>query len=115
MTATNGRAMKAKGSQWERDVVKVLRNAGHQFVERAYGAGRHDDRGDIDGLPGFVIEAKNCGRIELGPWMDEAVREASHGACIPVVVIKRRNRAATDGFVVMRLSDWAELVRDGDA
>ena len=39
---------KIKGSQYERDVVKWLRSMGYPCAERAYGAGRHDDVGDID-------------------------------------------------------------------
>ena len=54
MAAVNGRAMKAKGSAFERDVVAFLRDHGHPFAERHYGAGRPEDVGDIDGIPGWT-------------------------------------------------------------
>ena len=38
---------KRKGSQYERDVVKWLISMGYPCAERAYGAGRHDDVGDL--------------------------------------------------------------------
>src|ERR1039458_8619926 len=36
--ATNGKAMKARGSQFERDVARYLAAHGHPYAERAYGA-----------------------------------------------------------------------------
>jgi len=117
MPAVNGRAMKARGSQFERDVVGYLRDHGHRYVERAYGAGRNDDRGDRDGLPGYVVEVKCHRAIDLAGFVDEAVREAGHagGAIVPVVIAKRRGRCTEDAYVVMRLSDWARLVGEMDS
>ena len=62
---------KRKGSTFELDVVKFMREQGFP-AERAYGAGRPDDRGDIVGVPGFVVECKNHARLELAVWCDEA-------------------------------------------
>ena len=81
---------KAKGDQFERDVVRVLRANGHPYAERALRLGAHDDHGDIDGVPGFHIECRDRGRIELGAWMSLAAAEAR---CLPsrptpVLVIK---------------------------
>ena len=114
MTATNGRAMKAKGSAFEREIVAALRARGHPYVERAYGAGRPRDVGDIDGLPGFAIECKAARRLELAAWADEAAGEAANAGdgVVPVVVVKRRGKPAESAYVVMRLADWAELVAD---
>lgn len=102
--------MRAKGSQFERDVVAVLRECGYPWAERAYGAGRPDDRGDITGVPGFAIEAKACQRIELAQWMAEAQREAANVGphVLPVVVAKRRMHSARDAYVIMTLADWAK-------
>jgi hypothetical protein len=114
MTAVNGRAMKAKGSAFERAVVVVLLARGHRYAERAYGAGRPGDVGDIDGLPGFAIECKAHRSLDLAGFMDEAIAEAANAgsSVTPVVVAKRRGKPTEDSYVVMRLSDWAELVRD---
>jgi len=114
MPAVNGRAMKARGSQFERDVAQFLRDNGHPYVERAYGAGRPDDRGDLDGLPGYVVEVKCHRALDLAGFVDEAVREAANvgGDIVPVVIAKRRNRPVADAYAVMRLADWAQLVHE---
>lgn len=66
MTATNGAAMKAKGSAFEREIVAFLRTHGHPYAERAYGAGRPGDVGDIDGIPGFVILVRGVREADDG-------------------------------------------------
>ena len=69
-------AEKRKGDAFERDVVRVFNDHGFPYAERALGLGRHDDRGDVAGVPGFLIDAKNCARLELAVWIDEAINEA---------------------------------------
>ena len=44
---------------------------GYPCAERAYGAGRHDDVGDIDGIDGVVIECKNEKRINIPGYLKE--------------------------------------------
>ena len=112
MRAANGRAMKAKGSAFERDMVAVLREHGHPHAVRAYGAGRPRDVGDIAGLAGFVVEAKCHRSLDLAGWCDEAAREARHAGAgtVPVVVAKRRGHGAADAYAVLRLADLADLI-----
>jgi hypothetical protein len=112
VTATNGARMKAKGSAFEREVVRVLRGHGHPRAERAYGAGRPRDIGDVSHVPGFAVEVKACRSIDLAGWCDEATREAGNvgAGTVGVVVAKRRRRPAEDAYVVLRLADFAELV-----
>jgi hypothetical protein len=113
MAAINGRSMKAKGSAFERDVCSYLKDHGHPFVERSYGAGRPDDRGDIDGIPGWCLELKNCRALDLAGWVTEATAEAEHARSHHwAVVAKRRNRPVSESYVVMSLSQFAELVGD---
>lgn len=111
---STGRSSRVKGSAFEREVVAVLRANGHPHAERAYGAGRADDRGDIDGLPGFVIEAKACRALDLAGWMGEAVAEAANAGpgVVPVVVTKRRGKPAADAYAVLRLEDFAQLINE---
>lgn len=113
-----------KGSTFERALVDYLRNHGFPFAERAYGAGRPDDRGDIDGIVGWVIEAKNHKTLELARWCDEAAKEATTGHPWPAgagllrrpwaVIAKRRNRPISDAYVVMPLEQFARLVADDE-
>ena len=102
-----------KGDRGERDLVAQLRALGLVDADRAYGAGRFDDRGDVDGLPGIVGQCK---------WYADgwrAVREAVDGAqaCVEV----QRLDAWPVGFVryprkprwlwVMTLEDGVAMYR----
>jgi len=116
MPAINGRAMKARGSAFERDVAQFLREHGHRFVERAYGAGRSDDRGDLDGLPGWVLECKAHKTLDLAGWMAEAERERTCGRQpFAAVIAKRRGKPTSDAYVVLDLATFARLLTEMDS
>lgn len=115
-----GSASKRKGSAYELAVVEYLATHGHPHATRAYGAGRSEDEGDIDGVAGWCIEAKNHKEIDLAGFMDEAVLEASNidarlarrGLTIhtlPVAIVKRRLKGVERSYTVMELSDWSDL------
>ena len=97
---------KQKGTAWETAIVQFLQRTGWPSAERRTLAGSKD-RGDIAGIPGVVIEAKNTKSIALGTFLDEANLEAlNDGAALGVAWIKRRGRTwPGHGYVVM----------DGDA
>ena len=107
MTSRN----KAKGSAWERAIVDYLRAAGWPFAERRL-AGNAKDRGDIAGVVGVVIEAKNTSTARLAEWVDEAgLERANDGAWLGIVWHKRRGRAsAADGYVTMSGAQFAALL-----
>ena len=109
-------AERRKGSQFERDVVAFLQGNGHPYVERSYGAGRPDDRGDIDGIPGFAIECKNHLAIDLAGWSSEASSEAAN-ARRPrwAVIFKRRQKPISQSYVLLDLATSAELLADDPA
>ena len=94
-------------------VVAFLREHGHRYVERAYGAGRPQDVGDVDGLPGWCLEAKNQKAMDLAGWCDEAAREAlERPPGRPwAVVAKRRNKPVSEAYVVLSLATFADLLR----
>ncbi|MFD9905609.1 hypothetical protein [Streptomyces sp. NPDC059063] len=104
---------KAKGTAAETAVVRFLRAAGFVQAERRTLSGVQD-RGDIAGLPGVVIEVKNCSRVELAAWLAEAERERDNdGASLGVVFHKRRGKAdPRDWFVTMSGLQFAALLRD---
>jgi len=105
---------KAKGSQWERDVAAYFRDNGFPEVERRYGAGAQADKGDINGMPGFVIECKNLGRINLNSIMDETLREQANAKkMFGIAIIKRRNRPTKDAHVVMTFDQFVSLLTWG--
>lgn len=106
-------AQRRKGSGFERDVVAYLKAHGHPWAERAYGAGRPDDRGDIDGIVGWALEVKNHRALDLAGWTTEAANEATNGRRPRwAVIFKRRNKATADAYVLLDLATFAELLAD---
>ena len=105
-------ASKDKGRRWETAIVTYLRANGVPHAERRI-AGDTKDRGDIAGLIGVVIEAKDVTKMELGSWVDEAEQERAHdGADLAVVWHHRRGRGlARDGFVTMDGATFVGLLR----
>lgn len=103
---------KAKGTSWETAVVDHLRAAGATQAERRALNGT-DDRGDITGIPGVVIEAKNAARVELAAWLDEAEKEKTNdGAEVGLVWIKRRGKTSPGaGYVLMTGDQLIQLLR----
>lgn len=84
-------ANKRKGSAAERACADWFANNGHPDADRRYGAGRHDDRGDLIGIADTTIEVKNHQRHDLAGWIDELHREmANAGTTYGAVVIKKR-------------------------
>ncbi len=103
---------KQRGTAWESALVRYLADNGFPHVERRALNGTQD-RGDIAGIPGVVIEAKNCKTATLGVWVDEAaVEQANDGAAHAAVWHHRRGKASpADGFVTMTGAQWVRLLR----
>ncbi len=104
---------RAKGTAWESAIVTYLRDQGWPHAERRALQGSRD-RGDIAGLPGVVVEAKNCRALDLAGWLDEATTEqANAGANVGAVWVKRRGRTNPDaGYVVMAGATFTALLRE---
>jgi len=103
---------KAKGSAWERAIVAALQSEGFTDAERMYGAGRQDDRGDIRGLSGWTIEAKDHARHDIAGWLEELRVEMANGKTpYGAVVIKRRQASTDKAYCVIPWSVLMELLR----
>ena len=102
---------KRKGSAAELAVAKWLRKLGWIHAERSR-AGWTDDRGDIDGLPGIVIEVKNEKRFDLPGYLRELEVEMENAkAWTGTVIIKRRGSTNVDDwYAVMPAKVWGELM-----
>ena len=60
-----------------------------------------------------MVEAKNCNRLELAAWMDEAFGECVQAkADYGIVVAKRRGKPVADAYAVMPLWDLAKLLKE---
>ncbi|MFJ6019759.1 hypothetical protein ACIQFP_10460 [Nocardiopsis alba] len=102
---------KRRGTAWESDIVRYLRDQGHDDARRVAQTGRLDI-GDIHVGP-VVIEAKNTRTIDLAGFVDQAEREAGHTA-LPygVAVVKRRGKNAAHGYAVMSLAAFSQVIAE---
>jgi hypothetical protein len=110
---TGGAAPKRKGSTFECQVVNYLRQTGFPQAAKTL-AGASADRGDIQGLPGTVLECKAHRTLDLAGWLAEARHEAENaGQPRFAVVAKRRGVAdVAESYVVLPLWAFAELLRE---
>lgn len=104
---------KRKGSAWELDIVKYLIANGWKHAERRI-AGSNVDKGDIYGIIGCVIEAKNEKKITLSDYMKELEVEmknakANTGAA---VVKKKGTTDVGQAYAVMPVSVWIQLLKE---
>ncbi len=102
-----------KGTAWESKIVAALVRAGWPYAERRALNGSVD-KGDVAGIPGWVIEAKDCRKLEFGPWLREAHQEAfnvGHDARGVVWAKRRGYPEAEDGFVVMSGETFMRLLK----
>lgn len=112
MSRSRATAKKA-GTAWETAIVGALKQYGFPHAERRRLSGSKD-RGDIAGVPGVAIEAKNTSRVELAAAVDEANVEALNAA-VPVGVawFKRRGKSSPlDGYVVMSGDTFLRLIQE---
>ncbi len=81
---------KRRGDQAERQVVDWLRANGYPHAARIR-AGWEDDMGDIDGVPGVVIDVKARKELRIGEWVDHLDDQmtAAHTTS-GLVIVKRR-------------------------
>ena len=104
---------KAKGRETEQAFVDWLKRHGVPHAERRRLEGV-DDRGDIAGLPGVVLEVKSGARLDLPGWLRELEREmANDQADMGAVIIRPKGQPDPDDWVVaMPVGLWWELMRE---
>lgn len=109
----NRTSAKKAGTAWESAIVDALIRHGWPHAERRRLNGIQD-RGDIAGVPGVCIEAKNTRDYDPCGALDEAHAETVHaGADVGVAWIKRKRRTtAEDGLVVMDGSTFMALLKE---
>lgn len=105
-------ANRTKGLAWERKAVHTMRVKG--FVKAARTRdGYHDDKGDVEGVKGLVIQCKDWKTMSWTAWFEDlavqvANAEADHG----VLVVKRRGIAGAErGLAVMEFDKWLDLAK----
>jgi predicted lipoprotein len=104
---------KQRGTAWETAVVRYLQEHGFPFAERRALSGVHD-KGDVAGVAGWVLEAKNRKSLDLAGAVDEARKEAGNARTRWfAAVIKRTGKGdAGEGYVVMPLSVFCDYISE---
>jgi len=112
MTRSRASAKKA-GTSWESAIVNVLIDNGWPHAERRRLSGAYD-KGDIAGVPGIVIEAKNTNQLKVAAAVDEANVEALNArAPVGVAWFKRLGKPSPlDGYVLMSGDTFLRLIED---
>ena len=107
-----------KGSAFEQQTVDYLaRVLEDRRIERRTMGGTND-RGDVSGVfirgRRAVIECKNCKRMELAQWLDEAEEErVNDDAEFAIVVHKRRGcgeKSFGGNYATMSLETLAAII-----
>lgn len=104
---------RAKGTRWASAIVTYLKEQGWPYAELRNLSGAKD-RGDIAGVIGVCIEAKNQNRQSLAEWLDEATVERDNdNAAVGVVWFHRVRKASpADGYVLMDGATLVQLLKE---
>lgn len=103
---------KRKGDAAERELALILSDQLGMTIRRKLGAGRMDDEGDLDGLPGVTVECKNLRDIARGvrEGVEDCVREqANAGTPYGVAFIRRPGGR---WVAVQTIEQWSAMFRE---
>lgn len=114
---------KQKGTSFETLIKRYLNSNGFAKAERTVLKGG-EDTGDINGVVNpangrpVAIQCKNQRKLSLSGWLDATVEQAKRlgESTLPALVVKRAGKgekAIGDTYVVMRLSDFVTVLKDG--
>ena len=83
-----------KGASAELEIARILTAELGVRVRRKLGAGRTDDEGDVEGLPGTTVEVKNYPKTGVATAINEGLRDlereqANAGTPFGVLFVKR--------------------------
>ena len=100
-----GRKSKRKGANGERELAKVLTEAGFDCRRGC----QYDGRGvaDVIGLPNIHIECKRVEHLDLYGAVDQSIRDAKELE-LPTVIHRRNNKP---WLVTMPLNEWLLMYR----
>lgn len=103
---------KDKGDKAERELAKLLTDQLGIPMRRKLGAGRTDDTGDLDGLPGWTMECKNHRVIAnaINEGLADSVREQANAGTPHGVAFIRRPGGRW--FAAMTIEQWCAVARE---
>lgn len=98
-----GRRSRRKGANGERELAKILTDAGYECRRGCQYNGR--GAADVIGLPNVHIEVKRVERLDLYGAMTQSICD-SKGLELPTVFHRRNNKP---WLVTMPINDWLLL------
>lgn len=103
-----------KGREAELLVARYLVDQGWSHAEATRRSGWSDDRGDIDGIPGFTVEVKSAKQWRVPEWLGELSTEMDNaGNDAGVLVVKRRgSRDVGTWYAINEMCHYTRLMRD---
>lgn len=103
---------KQKGDKAEREAAAILADHLGLPIRRKLGAGRTDDEGDMEGLPGWTVEVKSyrdIGRAVTAGLADSTREQANAGTTHGAALIRRHGG---QWFVALTIEQFAAIVRE---
>jgi hypothetical protein len=106
-----GATSRRKGSAAERALVDHLRANGWPYAERRGGG---FGGSDVIGTPGVTFESKNCARVELAAWVDQAetARIGSGDRYSPVIVKRKGHTDVGRWYAVLPVAQLLALLAE---
>lgn len=104
---------KRKGDDFERHVAGLLTDMLGFPVRRALGAGRLDDVGDLDGIPGWALQCKAYKELSraVGDVLRELPDQMNHrGVAMGAGIVKRPGSLMP--FACIPLDVFATVIRE---
>lgn len=105
---------RAKGTLGENGVVNYLKEHGFKYAERRALAGSND-KGDVAGINGIVIEVKNHKTYKISEWIKETEIEKENASADFGILIVKPNGVGVSNtrkwWAVMTLEDVAALLK----
>jgi hypothetical protein len=103
-----GNPSKRKGTKFESEVVAYLQSRGFEACERRALTGTQD-RGDIAGIQGWMLECKNHNSHDFAAWMDEAEKQRNPDE-FGLLVVRRRLKTIDKAYAVLPFGDMVSLM-----
>ena len=103
----SGASSRRKGNVWEQALCRLFVEHGWQAITSRNARGGAQMGADIISDLPVVCEAKNQARMDLSGWLDQAIAQAPGD--LAAVFVKRRQKPASEAYVVMRADQFLEL------
>lgn len=110
---SNGRASKAKGYAGEREFVEAAIEAGFAGCGRNGSVYGSKDRGDVHGIPGWVVQIKNVATMKIPEYLKDAKEQAANaGVSLYCLAFKLKGKHMREGVIVLPAKLWFGMLTE---